>query len=100
MAGRPPRDVEVEVVFLRLPKDVVERVTKVKGWLEMQGHKLNTTQAYCRILEAGCAVLEGTREDSKTPVPAQMELSEIAAISSMPIAKIAAISGADVSVPG
>jgi hypothetical protein len=101
MAGRPKREEDVEVVFLRLPKDVLGRVVRCTGMIEItQGVKLNKTEAFRRILEAGCAAIEGTREGSETPVSAQMKLSEIAEISSIPIAKIAEIAGDDVSVPG
>jgi hypothetical protein len=88
MAGRPKREEEVEVVFLRLPKDVLARVVRCTGRIEIkQGVKLNKTEAFRRILEAGCEALEGTREGSE--IPAQMKLSEIAEITSD-----------DVNVPG
>jgi hypothetical protein len=101
MAGRPKRGEDVEVVFLRLPKDVLARVVRCTGMIEItQGVKLNKTEAFRRILEAGCEALEGTREGRETPAPAQMKLSGIAEISSMPIAKISDIAGDDMSIPG
>jgi len=85
MAGRPKREGEVEVVFLRLPKDLVERVTRCKGKILMQeGVNLNTTKAFCRILEEGCEALERRLEGRETralvAMPETAMLAEIASI--------------------
>ena len=36
MAGRPKREEDVEVVFLRLPRDVLARVVRCAGMIEMR----------------------------------------------------------------
>jgi hypothetical protein len=101
MTGRPKREEDVEVVFLRLPKDVLVRVVRCTGMIEMrQGVKLNKTEAFRRILEAGCAALEERREGSETPAPAQIKIAEIAGIVPVSIAKLSDIAGEDVAVPG
>jgi hypothetical protein len=82
MAGRPKRDIAVEVVFLRLPKDLVERVTRCAGILQTrEGVKLNTTQAYTRLLEIACDAVE----HQQTPLAplAVSETSKLAEIASI-----------------
>jgi hypothetical protein len=66
----------VEVVFLRLPTDLVQRVTRCTGILQTrEGVNRNTTQAYARLLEIACEAVE----HQQTPlVPV---LAEIASIS-------------------
>jgi hypothetical protein len=90
MAGRPKRTGPTQTVFLRLDADVVARVNRATGLLETrEGVRLNQTEAFTRILEAGCATLEGTLEGHESPAPA-----------SMPISKISEIAGDDLDVPG
>jgi hypothetical protein len=71
-AGRPKREDPVEVVFLRLPKDVMARVVRCTGMIEItQGVKLNKTEAFRCILEAGCKALEGRETPALVPVGQQ-----------------------------
>ena len=99
MAGRPPRDIAVKGVYLRLPPALLARVEHCQWLLQRQhGPKVTQTAAFWRLLEAGCAALEETLEGRATP--AQTQISEISDISPMTISKISDISGDDVSVPG
>jgi hypothetical protein len=76
MAGRPRREGEIEVVFLRLPIDVVERVAQCKGMIETRERKsFSRTEAFCRILEAGCEALERTLEGRVPAAPAQRSIA-------------------------
>ncbi len=98
MAGRPPRTEEVKGVYIRISPALIDRVEHCHALLQRQhGPKFNQTAAYERIIEAGCAALEGTLEDSETPAPAQTPIADISPIS---ISKLSEISGDDVYVPG
>ncbi len=101
MAGRPKREEEVTPVLLRMTPVLLKRVERCQTRLALQEDaRLTRTEAFWRIIEAGCEALEGPREGRETPVPAQTPLSEISAISPIMISKISEISGEDVSVPG
>jgi len=80
---------------------LLKRVERCQAKLALQEDaRLTRTEAFWRIIEAGCEALEGLREGKETPVPAQTPLSEISAISPILVSKISEISGEDVSVPG
>src|SRR5207245_3925337 len=97
-SGRHKSDVEAKGVYLRLPPALLKQVEHCHALLQRQhGPKFNQTAAYERIIEAGCAALEGTLEDSEPPAPAQTPIADIASIS---ISKLSEISGDDVYVPG
>jgi hypothetical protein len=98
MAGRPPRTEQVKGVYIRIPPALIERVDHCQ-WLLMsqEGHKMTQNTAYERIIEAGCATLEGTLEGSETSAPAQTPIADISQIS---ISKISDIAGDDITVPG
>src|SRR5919108_6322662 len=73
MAGRPKRTEAVGVVFLRLPYDLLERVNRCAAMIALhEGVLLDKTQAFRRVLEAGCEALEHS----------QLELAHIASIAS------------------
>ena len=58
--GRPKRAEDVTPVLLRIPKALLARVHQCKATIELQeGINLSRTEALWRILQAGCAVLEG-----------------------------------------
>jgi hypothetical protein len=59
MAGRPPRTEEVKVVFLRLPTDLLKRVTRCTGMIETrEGVRLDQTKAFRHLLEIACDAVE------------------------------------------
>jgi hypothetical protein len=96
MAGRPPRTEEVKGVYIRISPALIDRVEHCHALLQRQrGPKFNQTAAYERIIEAGCAALEGTLEGTETP--AQTPIADISQIS---ISKLSDISGDDITVPG
>jgi hypothetical protein len=99
MAGRPKRTGPTQTVFLRLNADVVARVNRATGLLEArEGVRLNQTEAFTRILEAGCAALERTLEDTATL--AQTPISTISEISNISLSEIAALPDYGADVPG
>ena len=99
MAGRPKRTGPTQTVFLRLDADVVARVNRATGLLETrEGVRLNQTEAFTRILEAGCAALERTLEDTATR--AQTPISTISEISNISLSEIAALPDYGADVPG
>jgi hypothetical protein len=101
MAGRPKREEEVTPVLLRMTPALLKRVERCQTRLALQEDaRLTRTEAFWRIIEAGCEALEEPREGRETPVLAQTPLSEISAISPILISKISEISGEDISVPG
>src|SRR2546426_10661868 len=97
-SGRHKRDVEVKGVYLRIPPALLKRVEHCHWLLQRQhGPRFNQTAAYERIIEAGCAALEGTPEGQATPVPAQIPIADISQIS---ISKISEIASEDYDIPG
>jgi hypothetical protein len=98
MAGRPPRTAEVKGVYIRISPALIDRVEHCHALLQRQhGPRFNQTAAYERIIEAGCAALEGTPEGQATPVPAQIPIADISQIS---ISKISEIASEDYDIPG
>ena len=74
MAGRPKREEEITPVLLRIPPVLLKRVERCQALLQLrEGVRLTRTDAFWRILEAGCEALEGR----ETPL-----ISEISEISS------------------
>jgi hypothetical protein len=93
MAGRPKRDDEVEVVFLRLPKEMLARIVRSKGLIELEeGVNLNKTQAFLRLLDAGCAAIERTHQSRATPGPAPAPPAELSERASEPLSELVQLS--------
>ena len=101
MAGRPPRTEQVKGVSIRIPPALIERVDHCQ-WLLMsqEGHKMTQNTAYERIIEAGCATLEGTLEGKETPTPGQTPGTELSDISQISISKLSEIASEDYDIPG
>jgi hypothetical protein len=75
MAGRPKREEEITPVLLRIPPALLKRVERCQALLQLrEGVRLTRTDAFWRILEAGCEALEG-RE-----TPTISEISEISPV--------------------
>jgi hypothetical protein len=80
MAGRPKREEEVKVVFLRLPTDLLKRVTRCTGMIATrEGVRLDQTKAFRRLLEIACDAVEH-RQTPLAPlaVSETLKLAEIA----------------------
>jgi hypothetical protein len=90
--GRPKREEEVTSILLRLPPALLKSVERCQTQLALQEDvRLTRTEAFWRILEAGCEAIAQRREATEvsTTAPAQMS-----------IYKISEISGVDVDIPG
>jgi hypothetical protein len=69
MAGRPPRQEAVEPVLLRIPPALLQRVERCQRRMAVQEDATITrTEAFWRIIEAGCAALERQQSGQDTPV--------------------------------
>jgi hypothetical protein len=82
MAGRPPRTEEVKVVFLRLPTDLLKRITRCTGMIETrEGVRLDQTKAFRHLLEIACDAVE----HQQTPLAplAVSETSKLAEIANI-----------------
>ena len=79
MAGRPKREEEVTSVLLRIPPALLKRVERCQALLQLrEDTRFTRTEAFWRIIEAGCGALEGKEK----PVPTHISISEISEISS------------------
>jgi hypothetical protein len=74
MAGRPKREEEVTSVLLRIPPALLKRVERCQALLQLrEDTRFTRTEAFWRIIEAGCRALEGeetpnTIAESQIPV--------------------------------
>jgi len=74
MAGRPQSTKDYFKILLRIPPDLQGRIEHCHALLQRQhGPKTTQTEALWRLLDAGCAALEG----QETPAP----ISEMSALS-------------------
>jgi hypothetical protein len=65
--GRPKREEDVTPVLLRIPKPLLARVHQCKATIELQeGINLSRTEAFWRILQAGCAALASSETAAPT----------------------------------
>src|SRR4051812_29424155 len=71
MAGRPPSTKDFPVVLLRLPEELLKRISRCKAHLELEEAALvSRTEALWRILTLGWEALEVSRQGRETPLAA------------------------------
>ena len=99
--GRPESTKDYPKYLLRLRPDLAPRVEHCQWLLQRQhGPKVTQTEAFWHIIEAGCAVLEGTLEGSETSAPVEAPNPKLSDIAHVSISELSYIAGDDISVPG
>ncbi len=99
--GRPESTKDYPKYLLRLRQDLAPRVEHCQWLLQRQhGPKVTQTEAFWHIIEAGCAVLEGTLEGSETSAPVEAPNPKLSDIAHVSISELSYIAGDDISVPG
>jgi hypothetical protein len=78
--GRPKRAEDVTPVLLRIPTELLARVHQCKATIELQeGVNLSRTEAFWRILQAGCTALT-----SNEPAPGSAHTGKRKPVASTP----------------